>query len=338
MPKRLLILFAFFFCLGTPVKAGGRLALLVGIENYPPSIGVLSSDEGPKKNVDAVQQALSKLGFEIETLTDSGRLADIEAVVKHFLTRLEAQKPEVSFFYYAGHGAGAQSKVNYIIPNDASLDEIAGKSIAINDLVSKLKEHAKETKHIVVIDACRDELNLPDEPSGSKGFNLVNTTEWPPNVLVAFATSPGKSAANSHAYASALASEIVKEGVELNTVFLNIENNVSATTKRKQVPDHRNGIYDKVFLAGELSSGPAGCCEPAGARRLVFKGFDFIKVYRSGDPADGLIEVRGAGSVIIPRSQNEVHYWRDGAVLKWVIFQTDWGVGYVRKSDVEVEH
>jgi hypothetical protein len=339
MTNKFLVTLVFFVNFAVlEANCGPRLALMIGIEEYPPSIGILPAEGGPKQNAATVAQALQRLGFEIQPMLTRGRRRDLDTAIQQMLRKVEEVKPEYAFLYYAGHGVAGPSGINYIIPSDASLGDLGRASVPINDIIAQLAERAPATKHIVVIDACRNELNLTSEPGGFKGFNLIDRRSLPQNILVAFATGAGRSAANSKVYSTALVSEILKQGVALDTAFLNVQEHLRVSTKGEQIPWYVTTIKDDISLAGMNDLGAPGCCEPAGAKRLIFRGSkNAVEIFRSPDANGGILELRGNGSVLVPKSKNEVHFMRERDSLRWVVFQTDWGRGFVAASDVKVE-
>jgi uncharacterized caspase-like protein len=133
----------------------------------------------------------------------------------------------ISFVYYSGHGAAdPDTKINYLIPVDvanADDDDLWTNSLNLSNVIEGLRSQAPGATHYVVFDACRNELNLTRKGRkalGDKGFQPIAYT---PGVMVAYATAPGKTADdrgnNSGPYATTLADEIVKPGIEAMTMF-----------------------------------------------------------------------------------------------------------------------
>jgi uncharacterized caspase-like protein len=179
-----------------------------------------------------VGAALKKLGFQVTILKDAG-YRDLDIAIKRFITDVHSKgKGAISFFYYSGHGAAnPDTQINYLIPVDVA-DPNDGnlwyQSFQQNDLIDKLSKQAPNATHYVVFDACRNELNLSGPAAkaigAEKGFVPVAQT---PGLLIAYATAQGKTAAdvgdNGGPYAKALASELVKPGIEAVTMFRNVQ-------------------------------------------------------------------------------------------------------------------
>jgi hypothetical protein len=160
------------------------------------------------------------------------------ALKTHIQQVRRAGKDTISFFYYSGHGASdPETRINYLIPVDVESADDANlwtNSFELNDIVSKLREQAPEATHYVVFDACRDELRLARQGKkalgAEKGFTPVSTVT---GVMIAFATAPGRTASDvgqrAGPYASALAEELPKPGVEAVTMFRNVQLKVKQT-------------------------------------------------------------------------------------------------------------
>jgi hypothetical protein len=98
-------------------------------------------------------------------------------------------------------------------------------SLRLTEITQKLSTEARNAKHLVIFDACRNELKLPN--AGLRK-NLVQSRGFAPvrdegGMLIAFATEEGKTAsdvgANAGPFASVLAEEMVKPGREAVVVM-----------------------------------------------------------------------------------------------------------------------
>jgi hypothetical protein len=227
-----------------------RIALLIG---------------SPHEDVALVGAALKQLGFEVTILKDADYRA-MDVAIKRFITEVRSKgRGAISFFYYSGHGAAnPDTQINYLIPTDVS-DPNDGslwyQSFQQNDLIDKLSKLAPNATHYVVFDACRNELNLSGAGAkaigAEKGFVPVPQT---PGLPIAYATAQGKTATdigdNGGPYARALATEIVKPGVEAVTMFRNVQIRVKSDIG--QDPWLSFPALPEVYLAGRSGEKPPG--------------------------------------------------------------------------------
>jgi Caspase domain len=233
--QRLVLVVLSHVLLANIAEAQNRFALLIGNQAYKESVGPLRN---PHNDVALVASSLDKLGFKVAIAKDASYKSIDTALKTHIQQVRRAGKDTISFFYYSGHGASdPETRINYLIPVDVESADDANlwtNSFELNDIVSKLREQAPEATHYVVFDACRDELRLVRQGNkalgGEKGFTPVSTVT---GVMIAYATAPGRTASDvgqrAGPYASALAEELSKPGVEAVTMFRNVQLKVKQT-------------------------------------------------------------------------------------------------------------
>lgn len=324
-------------------EAGPKLALLIGNSDYVRSVGALQQSPA---DVETMKQALARIGFsDITVLSNVKTREELETAVGAFDAKLAAAGDKaISLFYYAGHGAADAGGANYIIPTGVgSLNPalLWDRSYRLDTLVQKLGQHGGS--HIVVFDACRNELNLPSDAAAAKSFSLVTRDALPPGVLIAFSTGEGTVAGDSGLYAKTLAEEIVKSNRLAAEVFLRVTNRLATATEGRQQPWYNNNLTGEVYLAGKqplsgtetAAAGDELTAEPAGKQTLVFVA-DNVEVHRGLDWKSGLVEVRGKGSIHIAKRPDEILLIRKGD-RTWVTYDSDWGQAYVDTKDVSVE-
>jgi uncharacterized caspase-like protein len=210
--------------LAGPADATERIALLIGNQNYSARVGPLKN---PHNDIARIGAALRLLKFQVTEVKDADYRTVDTSINRHIQNVRRAGKDSISLVYYAGHGAAnPETKINYLIPVDvanADDEDLWTNSVNLNKIVESLREQAPAATHYVVFDACRNELNLTHKGTRSladRGFVAIS---HPPGVMIAYATAPGKTATDAGAgagvYASALAEEIVKPGVEALEMF-----------------------------------------------------------------------------------------------------------------------
>jgi uncharacterized caspase-like protein len=258
---RALVVVILIVLLPSHALAEARIALLVGNQLYNRKVGVLRN---PHEDVALVGAALKQLGFQVTILKDAG-YRDLDIAIKRLITDLRSKgKEAISFFYYSGHGAAnPDTQINYLIPVDVA-DPNDGnlwyQSFQQNDLIDKLSKQAPNATHYVVFDACRNELNLSGPAAkaigAEKGFVPVMQT---PGLLIAYATAQGKTASDigegGGPYAKALASEIVKPGVEAVAMFRNVQ--IRVREEIGQDPWLSFPALPTVYFAGRGEEKPA---------------------------------------------------------------------------------
>jgi uncharacterized caspase-like protein len=239
-----------------------RFALLIANLNYKPSVGELHN---PKRDIDLIESALLGIGFPKENIVKQVDLnaAALRSVASSYMERVKAAGAgTISFFYYSGHGASAPSGtpnagMNYILPYDLdSIDrpDLWDRAVELEKLKGILTQ-ATEALHIIIFDACRNELKLPAR-GGTKGFQAISFSEESQyaQVLLAFATSPNKVAYDSvrnsdnGPYAAALNQEIAKPGIDHLHLFAHIKTAVINMTSSTQIPWTHDGFFSPLVL------------------------------------------------------------------------------------------
>ncbi len=248
--------FLWLTLLPSEALAQAKIALLIGNQAYDPSIGVLKN---PYNDIALVGDALKGSGFEVMPLVRDARRSTILGEVRELVRRLNAAGPgAVGFMYYSGHGAAeADTGVNYLIPVNAREPGSAAfwdESLKLDDVL-KLLEGAQAAAKFVVFDACRNELRVPTK-STSKGFVPVAEQH---GMFIAYASAAGRTASDEGArggpYATALARELARPGLDHVSFFQNVKESVFTRTGGAQQPWESNGLFRRVYLTGEARPG-----------------------------------------------------------------------------------
>jgi formylglycine-generating enzyme required for sulfatase activity/uncharacterized caspase-like protein len=237
----------------TSALAEKRIALLIGNQGYAPKVGRLSN---PNNDVALLEGVLKHLGFDVTTVRDAG-LAGLYQAVNTHVRRVRQSGPEaVGFFYYSGHGA-ADGTTNYLIPVDVKTiddDQLWDQSLRLTEITRKLKDEAGNATHFVVFDACRNTLKLRKTGTKaivqSKGFVPVSQES---GMLIAYATAEGALASDvgtgAGPYATVLADEVVKPGLEAVAMFRNVQRRVR--TAIGQEPYLGFNALGDIYFAGQ---------------------------------------------------------------------------------------
>ena len=252
MKHRLIILVA-HLALGV-LHASDRVALVIGNNAYQNG----SQLRNPINDAKAVAAALKGAGFEVLVAEDA-RLVAMEQKLLEFSRAAKGAK--AAWFYYSGHGAEVKG-TNYLIPVDAAVQEefqVKHKTLALDQVLSAM-DNAGAPLKVVVLDCCRDNpFGKSWSRSGSKG--LAQIGETPRGTIIAFATAPGKTAADGSGqnspYTSALVQALASPGLEVDQVFKLAGKNVLTATKQQQQPWVNSSFFDSfVVRMRDASQGP----------------------------------------------------------------------------------
>ena len=210
-----------------------RLALLIGNSDYIYG-GTLSN---PVNDVRAMAEALQKVGFEVlkyENLTQK----EMKKAIDNFGVKLYGY--DVGLFYYAGHGIQSDG-FNYLIPVESQLmayEDVEYDCVRADRILGKM-EYASTNVNVLILDACRDnpfERKWSRSAAG-KGLAFMDA---PSGSIIAYATSPGKTAADGSGknglYTEALLKYIQRGGLQIEEVFKNVRKEVEQRSSGNQTP------------------------------------------------------------------------------------------------------
>ncbi|MEY4168425.1 MAG: hypothetical protein RIR52_2249, partial [Acidobacteriota bacterium] len=192
-------------------QGGRRVALVIGNGSYAEV--PLSN---PVNDATGVAGVFRGLGFDVVTGTNQKKV-DMKRLIREFGDRLAIGEGNVGVFYFAGHGLQANGK-NFMVPIGATspTNDAEAEDQGVNlELVLAQMERSQKGLNIVILDACR---NNPFRGwrSASNGLAFVNA---PTGTLIAYATSPGRTAADGRGsnspYTTALLRHLGKPDVSL---------------------------------------------------------------------------------------------------------------------------
>ena len=177
-------------------------------------------------------------------------------------------------FYYAGHGVQARGR-NYIIPVDADIQSEADVEDSGVDvgLVLNYMDDAQNGLNIVILDACRNNPFSRSFRSASEGLAQVDA---PTGTLIAYATAPGRVAADGAGenglYTSELLQAMRLPGLSATDMFMQVRAEVMKKTGNKQVPWEASSLVGSFYFSGGTNS--AGSNAVAGEAPLSGQKFD----------------------------------------------------------------
>jgi hypothetical protein len=239
--KKLFTLIIALFMLGSsvtfsqglnPGQAQKRLALVIGNGNY--SSSVLANPENDARSMAAV---LKKLGFTVlkyENLTQN----QMKKAIDDF--GISLKNYDVGLFYYAGHGIQAKG-TNFLIPVDAELKteaQVEYDCVQADRVLAFMEESGAKVK-ILILDACRDNPFERSWTRAASGRGLV-TMDAPGGSIIAYSTSPGKTAGdgsgNNSPYTSAILESIQIPDITITQMFQNVTKIVNQKSGKQQTP------------------------------------------------------------------------------------------------------
>jgi len=248
-----------------PALAGKRMALIIGNASYKnvPSL------RNPINDARGVKEALEKIGFQAELVTDAD-YRSFRKSLNEFSSR--AADAEAVLFYYAGHGVEEQ-KTGYLLPTDVEADDLRNPAVSqvpSVDLVASALTTAHGPK-ILIVDACREDPNSRDITVGAGELQVRNVAVRsvsgvgePRNaneptrdegMLIVFSTATKAVAYDGSGsqgpFAASLIRHLAEPGVSAAELFHEINADVQAETNNQQ----RTSFYDSLRSAYKLNLG-----------------------------------------------------------------------------------
>ena len=227
----------------SPLDALPRIGLVIGNTRY-----IEAPLKNPANDAKAIAGALQQLGFEVNLKLDAERNEMIEAI-RGFGGQLAKQKC-VGLFYYAGHGAQLAWR-NYLIPVDAAvekLEDMRYRTVELNALLQGLIS-ARNPMNIIILDACRDNPFGKKVPTEARGLSQFDA---PPGSLLAYATSPGNTAADGEGenglYTENLLREIKVPETKIEDVFKRVRLAVRRKSAGRQIPWESTSLEEDFYF------------------------------------------------------------------------------------------
>jgi hypothetical protein len=221
-----------------------RLALVIGNRSYAdrPLIN-------PINDAEAVRDALTDVGFEVDFVTDV-KLAELQKSLTAFTSKLRLD--DVALFYFSGHGVQVNGK-NYLVPIDfaaESEDEVEDKAYSLERIQERME--ARQTQlNVLILDACRDNPFHYGKTLANKGLAPIRNEAA--GTLIAYAAKEGQIASDNTAqknglFTTYLLQELKKPGLDIRTLFEQVQADVYSASLRKQFPYVYAGVVNKFYF------------------------------------------------------------------------------------------
>jgi hypothetical protein len=220
-----------------------RTALVIGNAAYEREIGAL-----PNAGNDAedVASALRQLGFQVILIRDAV-YGQMDEALRTFHEQLRRHRG-VGLFYFAGHGAELDG-LGYLVPLHSGIRDrwqLPHKALNVKYIQAAMEE-AGNRLNMIILDACRDIPAFETSDMQLRGRGLAPQRGLPvttagPDMLIAYATSPGKSALDgadkgrNGLYTKHLLRAITVPGMSAEDVFRETRRGVLEETSGKQRP------------------------------------------------------------------------------------------------------
>ncbi|WP_395020726.1 SUMF1/EgtB/PvdO family nonheme iron enzyme [Dongia sp.] len=257
-------------------SAEPRIALIIANGSYKGDIGPLRN---PVADGKLVGEALKKVGFTLNLVTDGDQRAMKQALNDFGEALAKAGSSATGLFYYAGHGLQVDGQ-NYLIPVGAKIKREGDVDLeALNaEAVLKQLTFSGAKVQIVILDACRNNPLTRSFRSAETGLVKIDA---PIGSFVAYSTAPGSVAVDGQGanspFATALAAEVQKPGASIEEMFRNVRAKVIAETDSQQVPWDSSSLTAPFYFSKDFSA--------AGSSAAVEQAF-WQSIQNSSDPAD----------------------------------------------------
>jgi uncharacterized caspase-like protein len=251
-----------------PAFAAKKVALVVGNAAYAEA-----PLRNPVNDARAIARQLRGKGFEV-LLRENVTKAQFTDAVADFGEKLAAG--DTALFFFAGHGIQVQGR-NYLLPVDARITSEQRVRLEAMDVEAVLDQTAaaRASVSMMILDACRNNPFERRFRSTGGGLAQINAPE---GTLIAYATAPGKVAADGEGsnglYTQALLKALGEPGLKVEEVFKQVRIDVARASGGTQIPWEASSLTGDFFFVPPV--------EQASVREAMF--WDSVK--GSTDPAE----------------------------------------------------
>ncbi len=227
----------------SPINGLPRFALVIGNSRYAGA-----PLDNPGNDANAIADQLRRMGFTVTLKLDATRKEMLDTI-QTFGGNLAKQKG-VGLFYFAGHGAQLSWR-NYLIPVDAAIEQMSDMQTQAVDLGLLLESltRASNPMNVIILDACRDNPFGNKVRVEQKGLSQIDA---PPGTLLAYATSPGNTAADGTGtnglYTEHLLQEMRTREVKIEDIFKRVRLYVRRQSGGRQIPWESTSLEEDFFL------------------------------------------------------------------------------------------
>ncbi|WP_293794688.1 caspase family protein [uncultured Bosea sp.] len=308
----------------TPALAQKRFAFVIGNGGY----ANVTKLPNALNDAGATRAMLQEAGFDITPALDLS-LAGLRSALDVFVDKVRHGGPDATaLVYYAGHAVQLDG-ANYILPTDIRPQigtNIAEQSLSLSDILRRLDGAGAKSK-IAILDACRDNpfagrqmarglaLQIVDGAndgvSSEAGLARIDSGS---GTFVAFATSPGSTAADgtgaNSPFTTAFLREAREPGLAVEQIFRRIRLAVYDSTNGTQIPWDTSSLITEFSFFQRPAGAPAA--QPATAGNVPLTARPTLASLRGMSPADAArtaiawdrSDIYGNALAINPEDQN----------------------------------
>ena len=222
-----------------------RVALIIGNSDYRSA-----PLDNPANDASDLAAALEKQGFNVlvrENVGERGLKEAVDVFAKYL------QKGGIGLFFFAGHGIQLKDQ-NFLLPVDVGFEseaDVSFKSISAEYVLSRMAE-AGNRINIVILDACRNNPLQQSRKTISKGLGVMNVGRAEKGTFIAYATSPGSTAADGTGrngiYTKHLLRSLETQDSDIDRVFGRVRTGVVQDTNGDQVPWTSSSVIGSFYF------------------------------------------------------------------------------------------
>ena len=308
----------------TPALAQKRFAFVIGNGAY----ANVTKLPNALNDANATRTMLQEAGFDITPALDMS-LAGLRGALDVFVDKVRRSGPDTTaLVYYAGHAVQLDG-ANYILPTDVRpqiATSIADQSLSLSDILRRLDSAGAKSK-IAILDACRNNpfadrptargLALQIVDGANEGINSeagLARIDSNSGTFVAFATSPGSTAADgtgaNSPFTTAFLREAREPGLAVEQIFRRIRLAVYDSTNGAQIPwDTSSLITEFSFFQRPAGAPPAQAATAGNVPLTARPTLASLRGMSSADAARTAIawdrsDIYGNALAINPEDQN----------------------------------
>lgn len=222
-----------------------RVALVIGNSDYRSA-----PLDNPANDASDLAAALEKQGFNVlvrENVGERGLKEAVDVFAKHL------KKGGIGLFFFAGHGIQLKDQ-NFLLPVDVGFEseaDVSFKSVSAEYVLSRMAE-AGNRINIVILDACRNNPLQQSRKTISKGLGVMNVGRAEKGTFIAYATSPGSTAADGTGrnglYTKHLLRSLETQDSDIDKVFGRVRTGVVQDTNGEQVPWTSSSVIGSFYF------------------------------------------------------------------------------------------
>lgn len=222
-----------------------RVALVIGNSDYRSA-----PLENPANDASDLAAALEKQGFNVlvrENVGERGLKEAVDVFAKHL------KKGGIGLFFFAGHGIQLKDQ-NFLLPVDVGFEseaDVTFKSVSAEYVLSRMAE-AGNRINIVILDACRNNPLQASRKTINKGLGVMNVGRAEKGTFIAYATSPGSTAADGTGrnglYTKHLLRALETQDSDIDKVFGRVRTGVVQDTAGEQVPWTSSSVIGSFYF------------------------------------------------------------------------------------------